>query len=121
MEQGFGKIFYKILLILKKLLITFIIACIYLRVDEERVVKNIQHEIPWGLRSQETPNISKQKLVQVIEGLGADRIDMSVVRDEFTPANFSLSGWLGGWVDYFLSVFLVINLYLPFLFCVQFI
>ncbi|KAK4012107.1 hypothetical protein OUZ56_021204 [Daphnia magna] len=68
-------------------------------VDEERIVKNIQHEIPWGLKSQETSNATKQTLVQVIEGLTADRLDMAVVRDEFTPAAFSLSGWLGGWVS----------------------
>nr|CAG4641697.1 EOG090X06CC [Eurycercus lamellatus] len=37
-------------------------------------------------------------MVQVIEGLNADRIDMSTVRNEFTPAAFSLSGWLGGWM-----------------------
>ncbi len=71
------------------------------RVDEERIVKNIQHEIPWGLKSQEAQNTNKQPLVQVIEGLSADRIDMSVVRDEFTPAAFSLSGWFGGWVSEF--------------------
>lgn len=71
------------------------------RVDEERIVKNIQHEIPWGLISPEAQNINKQTLVQVVEGLSADRIDMSVVRDEFTPASFSLSGWLGGWVSVF--------------------
>nr|SVE86142.1 EOG090X06SH [Daphnia similis]SVE87397.1 EOG090X06SH [Daphnia similis] len=69
-----------------------------MRVDEERIVKNIQHEIPWGLKSQETSNATKQTLVQVIEGLTADRLDMAVVRDEFTPAAFTLSGWLGGWV-----------------------
>lgn len=64
-------------------------------------MKNIQHEIPWGLRSQETPTNSKtqrQALVQVVEGLSADRIDMSVVRDEFTPVTFSLSSWFGGWI-----------------------
>jgi len=37
--------------------------------------------------------------VQVIDGLNADRIDMSTIRNEFTPAAFSLSGWLGGWVS----------------------
>lgn len=71
------------------------------RVDEERIVKNIQHEIPWGLKSQEAQKTNKQPLVQVIEGLSADRIDMSIVRDEFTPAAFSLSGWFGGWVSQF--------------------
>lgn len=65
--------------------------------DEKRVVRKIKHEIPWSLKSQEASPGSKQ-VIQVIEGLSADRIDMSVVRDEFTPAAFSFSGWLGGWV-----------------------
>lgn len=60
-------------------------------------MKNIQHEIPWCLRSTES-TAGKKAVVQIIEGLSADRIDMSVVRDEFTPAAFSLSGWLGGWL-----------------------
>lgn len=68
------------------------------RMDEKRTVRNIKHEIPWTLKSQETVSGSKKAVVQVVEGLSADRIDMSVVRDEFIPAAFSFSGWLGGWV-----------------------
>lgn len=49
----------------------------------------------WHLKS---PEKSSNNLVQVIDGLNADRLDMSVVRDEFTPASFSLSAWLGSWV-----------------------
>ena len=41
---------------------------------------------------------SGKQMVQVIDGLNADRIDMATIRNEFTPAAFSLSGWLGGWV-----------------------
>lgn len=77
----------------------FLLAVLCCRVDEERIVRNIQHEIPWGLRSQETTSSSNKKgFVKIIDGLSADRVDMSIVRDEFTPAAFSLSGWLGGWV-----------------------
>ncbi|XP_057380032.1 mitochondrial E3 ubiquitin protein ligase 1-like [Daphnia carinata] len=80
-------------------------------VHEERIVKNFQHEVPWGLKSQEISNppvfllnvkianATKQTVVQVIEGLTADRLDIAVVRNEFTPAAFSPSGWLGGWVS----------------------
>lgn len=73
------------------------------RVDEERIVKNIQHEIPWVLMSTEKSSTAvrgggKTAMVQVVDGLNADRIDMSIIRDEFTPAAFSLSGWLGGWM-----------------------
>ena len=62
------------------------------RMDEKRTVRNIKHEIPWTLKSQETVSGSKKAVVQVVEGLSADRIDMSVVRDEFIPAAFSFSG-----------------------------
>jgi len=64
-------------------------------VEEERVVKNIQHEIPWRLKPEETR--SKQT-VQIIDGLSADHLDMTVVRDEFTPAPLSFSAWVGGWL-----------------------
>jgi len=64
-------------------------------VEEERVVKNVQHEVPWRLRPEETR--SKQS-VQISDGLSADHLDMTVVRDEFTPAPLSFSAWLGGWV-----------------------
>ena len=37
-------------------------------------------------------------MVQIIDGLGADSVDLPVIRDEFVPAPFSLSTWLGGWV-----------------------
>lgn len=51
------------------------------------------------MKSQEaSTDRNKKTLIQVVEGLSADRIDMSIIRDEFTPAAFSLSGWLGGWV-----------------------
>lgn len=94
MVQGYGNNIWQNLIAIIK----FLFSKNLNRVDEERTVKDIQHEISWGLKSQETSNVTKQTLVQVIEGLTADRLDMAVVRDEFTPAAFSLSGWLGGWV-----------------------
>lgn len=63
--------------------------------EEERVVKNIQHEIPWCLKPEET---GSKQTVQIMDGLSADHLDMTVIRDEFTPATLSLSAWLGGWV-----------------------
>lgn len=78
----------------------------FCRIEEARVVKDIQHEIPWVLVSTDS-NMSSSLInsskpapnVQVVDGLNADRIDMSTIRNEFTPAAFSLSGWLGGWVS----------------------
>ena len=66
--------------------------------EDERIVKNIQHEILWCLRSAESTSTGRKPIIQIVEGLNADRIDMSIVRDEFTPAAFSFSGWLGGWL-----------------------
>ena len=66
------------------------------RIDQERIVKRNQHEVPWALIPQEAG--SKKTMVQIIDGLGADSVDLPVIRDEFIPAPFSLSTWLGGWV-----------------------
>ena len=68
---------------------------LFLRVEEERVVKNVQHEIQWCLKPEET---RVKRAIQIVDGLNADRLDMATVKDEFTPASLSLSAWLGGWV-----------------------
>ena len=70
--------------------------CIYLcRVDEKRIVKNVQQEVPWGLTSESMKNGT---VVHVIDGLSADRLDMPTIRDQFIPAPFSLSSWCEGWI-----------------------
>lgn len=62
-------------------------------IDENRLIKSVQHEVPWKLKGQDG-----DLAVQIVDGLSADRIDMPVIRDQFTPVPFSLSTWLGGFV-----------------------
>ena len=57
------------------------------------MIKSVQHEVPWKLKGQDG-----DLAVQIVDGLSADRIDMPVIRDQFTPVPFSLSTWLGGFV-----------------------
>ena len=64
-------------------------------VEQKKIVKNVQQEVPWGLTSKSMKNGT---VVRVIDGLSADRLDMQTVRDQFIPEPFSLSSWCVGWI-----------------------